>query len=303
MELRHLRYFIAVAEELNFTRAAERLHIAQPPLSRQIQQLEDDLGVLLFERGSRPLKLTEAGRFFYAHARQLLAQTAELASMTKRVGQIERRLSIGFVASTLYGMLPKVIRRFRTAYPMVDLQLHEMTTMDQIQALKDGRIDVGFGRIRYEDPNVRRILLRDERLIVALPSGHALLGSKPAAALRDLVGETLIIYPKLPRPSFADQVLALFHDRALEPGKIYEARELPIALGLVAAGAGVSVVPRSVAGLQREDVCYMELDDPQLVSPIIFSTRLLDESEDIRAMLALTYRLYDEQKIPYYPPR
>ena len=91
MELRHLRYFVAVAEELNFTRAAERLHIAQPPLSRQIQQLEEEIGVLLFERGSRPLKPTEAGRFFHAHARQLLAQTAELASMTQRVGQIERR--------------------------------------------------------------------------------------------------------------------------------------------------------------------------------------------------------------------
>ncbi|ATG19884.1 LysR family transcriptional regulator [Ralstonia pickettii] len=302
MELRHLRYFVAVAEELNFTRAAERLHIAQPPLSRQIQQLEEEIGVVLFERGSRPLRLTEAGRFFHAHARQLLAQTAELASMTQRVGQIERRLSIGFVASTLYGMLPKVIRRFRAEYPMVDLTMHEMTTMDQIQALKDGRIDVGFGRIRYEDPNVRRILLRDERLIVALPSGHPLLAAKPAASLRDLVGETLIIYPRAPRPSYADQVLALFHDRALEPSKIYEARELQIALGLVAAGEGVSVVPRSVAGLKREDVCYLELDDPQLVSPVIFSTRLLDESEDIQAMLALTYRLYDEQQIPYYAP-
>ena len=302
MELRHLRYFVAVAEELNFTRAAERLHIAQPPLSRQIQQLEEEIGVLLFERGSRPLKLTEAGRFFHAHARQLLAQTAELASMTQRVGQIERRLSIGFVASTLYGMLPKVIRRFRVEYPMVDLTMHEMTTMDQIQALKDGRIDVGFGRIRYEDPNVRRILLRDERLMVALPSGHPLLGAKPAASLRDLVGDTLIIYPRAPRPSYADQVLALFHDRALEPASIYEARELQIALGLVAAGEGVSVVPRSVAGLQREDVSYMELDDPQLVSPIIFSTRLLDESEDIQAILNLTYRLYEEQKIPHYRP-
>ena len=302
MELRHLRYFVAVAEELNFTRAAERLHIAQPPLSRQIQQLEEEIGVLLFERGSRPLKLTEAGRFFHAHARQLLAQTAELASMTQRVGQIERRMSIGFVASTLYGMLPKVIRHFRAEYPMVDLTMHEMTTMDQIQALKDGRIDVGFGRIRYEDPNVRRILLRDERLIVALPSGHALLEAKPAVSLRDLVGETLIIYPRAPRPSYADQVLALFHDRALEPARIYEARELQIALGLVAAGEGVSVVPRSVAGLQREDVSYMELDDPQLVSPIIFSTRLLDESEDIQAMLNLTYRLYEEQKIPHYRP-
>ncbi|SMF45141.1 DNA-binding transcriptional regulator, LysR family [Pseudogulbenkiania subflava DSM 22618] len=301
LELRHLRYFIAVAEELNFTRAAERLHIAQPPLSRQIQQLEEDLGVQLFERNTRPLKLTEAGRFFYAHAQQLLAQTAELAAMTQRVGKIERKMSIGFVASTLYGMLPKVIRRFRTRFPEIELSLHDMTTMEQIQALKEGRIDVGFGRIRHEDPNVRRILLRDERLMVALPSGHPLLSAKPVLSLKDVAMETVIIFPKSPRPSFADQVLAAFHDRAIEPKSIYEVRELQIALGLVAAGEGVSIVPSSVKGLKREDVSYMELDDPQLVSPIILSTRLLDESDDIKALLEMIYDLYREQNIDFYP--
>lgn len=300
MELRHLRYFIAVAEERNFTRAAERLHIAQPPLSRQIQQLEDGLGVQLFERNARPLKLTEAGRFFYAHAQQLLAQTAELESMTKRVGKIERKLSLGFVASTLYGLLPKVIRRFRAQYSMVELSLHEMTTMDQIQALKEGKIDVGIGRIRHEDPNVRRIVLRDEPLIVALPSEHPLLSAKPVLSLKDILAETVIIFPKAPRPSFADQVLAAFHDRAIEPRCFYEVREVQIALGLVAAGEGVAIVPKSVSGLKREDVCYKELDDPQLVSPIIMSTRMLDESEDIKNLLNLIYDLYKSENISYY---
>jgi DNA-binding transcriptional LysR family regulator len=302
MELRHLRYFVAVAEEQNFTRAAERLHIAQPPLSRQIQQLEELLGVQLFERTARPLKLTEAGRFFYAHAQQLLAQTSELAQMTRRVGKIERKMSIGYVASTLYGMLPKVIRRFRSEHPEIELTLHEMGTMDQIQALKDGVIDVGFGRIRHEDPNVRRIVLRDEKLMAALPSGHPLLEDKPALALSDLLNETLIVFPKAPRPSFADQVLAAFHDRALEPARVYEARELQIALGLVAAGEGVSIVPKSLAGMRRDDVCYMELDDPHLVSPVIFSTRMLDESADIKALLEVVYRLYRELGVEHYPP-
>ncbi|AOJ05846.1 MULTISPECIES: LysR family transcriptional regulator [Burkholderia] len=302
MELRHLRYFVAVAEEQNFTRAAERLHIAQPPLSRQIQQLEDALGVMLFERHARPLKMTDAGRFFYSHAVQLLAQTAELESMTKRVGKIERSLSVGFVGSTLYGMLPRIIRRFRDEYGEVELSLHEMSTMDQIKALKEGRIDVGFGRIRHEDPSVRRIVLREERMIVALPVGHPLEAAKPLLSLHDLVNETLIIFPKTPRPSYADQVLAAFHDRALKPQKIYETRELQIALGLVAAGEGVSVVPRSVHGLKRDDVSYKELDDPNLVSPIIMSTRMLDESTDIRAMLTLIYQLYDEFNMEYQPP-
>ena len=302
MELRHLRYFVAVAEECNFTRAAKRLHIAQPPLSRQIQQLEESLGVLLFERNARPLKLTDAGRFFYSHAMQLLAQSAELEAMTKRVGKIERNLSLGFVGSTLYGMLPKIIRRYRNENPAVELSLHELSTMDQIKALKEGRIDIGFGRIRHEDASIRRIVLREERMIVALPLGHSLSLSKPVLSLHDLIGETLIIFPKLPRPSYADQVLAAFHDRALKPKRIYETRELQIALGLVAAGEGISIVPSSVHGLKRDDVSYMELDDPNLVSPIILSTRMLDESEDIQKMLSLIYALYVEEQIDYLPP-
>jgi DNA-binding transcriptional LysR family regulator len=301
MELRHLRYFVAVAEERNFTRAAKRLHMAQPPLSRSIQQLEETLEVQLFQRHSRPLKLTETGKFFYAHAVQLLAQTAELESMTRRVGNIERSLSIGFVGSTLYGMLPKIIRRFRDENATVELSLHEMSTMDQIRALKDGQIDVGFGRIRHEDANIRRVILREEKMIVALPEGHPLSLVKPILALSDLINETLIIFPKSPRPSYADQVLSAFQDRGLKPRRIYEVRELQIALGLVAAGEGISVVPSSVYGLKREDVSYKELDDPTLVSPIIMSMRMLDESRDIREMLELIYRLYEEEKISYAP--
>ncbi|WP_175940801.1 LysR family transcriptional regulator [Caballeronia sp. BCC1704] len=301
MEMRHLRYFVAVAEEKNFTRAAQRLNIAQPPLSRQIQQLEETLGVQLLERNSRPLKLTETGKFFYSHASQLLAQTAELESMTRRVGNIERSLSVGFVGSTLYGLLPKIIRRFRDENPTVELSLHEMSTMDQLRALKEGRIDVGFGRIRNEDANIGRVVLREEKLIAALPFGHPLSTAKPVIALRDLLNETLIIFPKAPRPSYADQVLAAFDERGLKPRRIYEVRELQIALGLVAAGEGVSVVPSSVYGLKRDDVSYMELDDPTLVSPIIMSTRAMDESRDLREILELIYRLYEEHHIPYVP--
>ncbi|MBL8485354.1 MAG: LysR family transcriptional regulator, partial [Rhodocyclaceae bacterium] len=243
MDLRQLRYFVAVAEERNFTRASERLHIAQPPLSRQIQALEDRLGVLLFERAARPLKLTEAGRFFYAHATQLLAQSAELEAMTRRVGKLERKLALGFVASTLYGLLPEVIRRYRTDYPAVELSLHEMPTIEQIAALKDGRIDVGFGRIRHEDPNVRRIVLREERLVAVLPYDHPLLALDRPLSLHDLARETLIVFPKHPRPSFADQVLGFFTDRAITPRSVREASEMQLALGLVAAGDGIALVP------------------------------------------------------------
>jgi LysR family transcriptional regulator, benzoate and cis,cis-muconate-responsive activator of ben and cat genes len=177
-----------------------------------------------------------------------------------------------------------------------------MSTMDQIKALKEGVIDVGFGRIRHEDPSIRRIVLREERMIVALPVDHPLSLGKSVLSLHDLVSETLIIFPKAPRPSYADQVLAAFHDRALKPRRIYETRELQIALGLVAAGEGISVVPSSVYGLKRDDISYMELDDANLVSPIIMSMRMLDESDDIRKMLELIYALYAEEQMEHLPP-
>jgi DNA-binding transcriptional LysR family regulator len=301
MELRHLRYFVAVAEARNFTRAAEQLHIAQPPLSRQIQQLEEILDVALFVRGSRPLQMTEAGEFFYGHAQQLLAQSAELVSMTRRVGKITQKFTMGFVGSTLFGLLPEVVRRFRAAHPERDFNLLEMTTMEQIRALKDGTIDVGIGRIRHEDTSVRRIILREEPLIVALPMGHPLSQVERGLHLRELVKDTLVVYPKAPRPSYADAVLAAFHDRGLAPSKVYEARELQVGLGLVAAGVGVSVLPKSVLGLRRSDVVYKMLDEPNLTSPVIMSIRALDRADALRSLLDVIYGLYRSEGIPHTP--
>src|SRR5690606_37133962 len=152
MEFRQIRYFVAVAQERSFTRAPERLHIAQPPLSRQIQLLEAELGVLLVQRDSRPVQLTEAGRVLYEQAPQALHRVGKMKASTGQVGKGQaRRLSIGCVASTLYGALPVLMHRLRKAYPDVDAQLLEMTTMQEIAALKDGRIDVGFGRVRSDD--------------------------------------------------------------------------------------------------------------------------------------------------------
>lgn len=299
MDLRHLKYFIAVAEEKNFTRASERLFIAQPPLSRSIQQLEEELGVSLIERGSRPLKLTDAGEFFYAHAQALLSKSSELKSMTQRVGRVSKALSIGFVASTLYGKLPKIIRLYRSRYSNVELNLVEMSTMEQLNALKDGRIDVGFGRVRHEDPNIRRIVLREEKLICTVPVGHKLCNLNRPLNAREIADENLIIFPKNPRPSFADQVLDGLKARAVQPKKIIEVRDLQIAIGLVAAGEGVSIVPRSLEGLKRDDVVYLDLNENHAISPIIFSTRAMDRSPEIQDLLSLIYDIYDEEGIPH----
>jgi DNA-binding transcriptional LysR family regulator len=301
MELRHLRYFIAVAEERNYTRAAERLHMAQPPLSRQIQQLEEMLDVELIEKGSRPLRLTEAGEFFLAHARTVLDQVRDLKAMTQRVGKLERKLSIGFVASTLYGELPDIVRRYSERFPEVEVTLHEMTTVEQMQALKEGRIDIGFGRLKSEDPSIRRILLRNERMVVALSPHHRLVERQGGLRLRDLVHEKLLVYPKSPRPSFADQVLAVLGEANVTPGVVTEVRELQIAMGLVAAGQGITIVPESVQAMHHRNVVYRPLEDKHAFSPILFGVRHMDRSPELGNLLAAVYSIYDDLGIAYTP--
>ncbi|QPF92360.1 LysR family transcriptional regulator [Bradyrhizobium commune] len=286
MELRVLRYFATVAAEGSFSRAAEKLHIAQPPLSRQIQQLERELGVQLLHR-SRPLTLTEPGRYLFEQARQILNRADEARAMTRRIAKgMVRQFNIGFVASTLYDALPELIRRFRLAVPDADVHLVEMITLEQIAALKDGRIDVGFGRLRFEDDAIARRVIREEPLCVAVPLRHALAKGRKVR-LRKTLGEPLILYPNSPRPSFADQVLSFYADAGIEPTIGMEVRELQTALGLVAAGAGICLVPASVRRLGRDDIRYLDLDEATMRTPIIMSYRRNDNSKLLAALLEL----------------
>jgi LysR family transcriptional regulator, benzoate and cis,cis-muconate-responsive activator of ben and cat genes len=301
MEIRHLRYFVTVARERNFTRAADKLHIAQPPLSRQIQQLEEEVGMVLLDRDSRPLRLTEAGRLLYEHAAQVLERFDDLRTMMRRFREAERpRYVIGFVASTIYAALPALIRRFRAETPGLDVSLVEMASLEQIAALKDGRIDVGFGRIRLDDPVVRRDVLREERLVVALPLSHPLLQREGSLSFAELAAEPLILYPRVPRPSYADQVISIFRDRGLEPHIAHEARELQTAIGLVAAEVGICIVPTSVQRLRRDDVVYRELIEQNITSPIIMSRRANDRSHESAVMARVVVEAYREWgwKIP-----
>jgi DNA-binding transcriptional LysR family regulator len=289
MELRHLRYFQMLGQTLNFTRAAERLHIAQPPLSRQIQQLEEELGVALLER-SRPLRLTEAGRFFYEQTNQLLERLDEISATTQRLaGGQNRWLGIGFAPSTLYGALPELLRRLRSNRSL-QLGLLEMTTLQQSEALKNGRIDVGFGRISIEDPVIVQQVLHMEPLVVALPAGHRHLG-RPVT-LAALAGEPFILYPGKPRPSYADHIIALFNRRGLVLNVVQEANELQTAIGLVAAGIGVTLVPQTVQRLHREDIGYTPLADAETGSPIIMSYRATDESELLCEVQRLAHEIF-----------
>lgn len=300
MELRHLRYFATVARERSFTRASSILNIAQPPLSRQVQQLEAELGMALIDRNARPLELTEAGRLVYEQAAQILERVEDMRALVGRMRDSSRNVfRIGFVASTLYGKLPDVIRAYRAERPDTELVLSEMVTLDQIAALKEGRIDVGFGRIPFDDPAVTRLLLRNERLIVAVPGEHPLAGRAKVTCLRDLAAEDVIVYPRSPRPSYADQVLAMFRDRGFRPARVLEVRELQTALGLVAAGLGVCLVPAAVESLQRANVTYCPLDEEGVVSPIFMSCRVGDTSPDIPHVLRLVQEMYHREGITF----
>ncbi|HEY9209473.1 LysR family transcriptional regulator [Acidovorax soli] len=294
MDIRQLKYFVAVANARNFTRASELLHIAQPPLSRQIQLLEDELGVQLILRNSRPLRLTEAGRTFYEQALQIINRVDQLKTATRQIGLHQRQtLSLGFVASTLYGGLPMLVRKLRQHYPDVDVQLVELTSMQQFMALKSGRIDVGFGRIRSNDSSVARTVLREERLVLAIPPGSPLAAQSSRISLKEITGQKLIIYPKEPRPSFADHVLSLLNDQAIRPSEVHEVREIQTALGMVAAESGLCLIPASAR--LRSDLLYRLIDDPHITSPIILSHRLNDNAWYIDAIKQLVRDMYAEK--------
>lgn len=219
--------------------------------------------------------------------------------MTKRVGMVEKTVTMGFVGSLLYGLLPKIVYLFRQQQPHLKIELIEMSTKDQIQALKEGRIDVGFGRLRISDPAVRRILLREEPLMVAMHASHPLVQHKKGVFLTDIVDENLFLYPSHPKPNFSTQVRSLFSEYSLDPKSLKEVREIQLALGLVAAGEGICIVPESAKTIQLPHLHYIPLLDDAAVSPIFLAIRSMDESEHIRSLFDCIYQVYDLEAIAY----
>jgi DNA-binding transcriptional LysR family regulator len=264
VELRHLRYFVAVAEELHFGRAAERLHIAQPPLSRQIRDLEREIGTPLFERGSRGVHLTHAGLAFLPEARLVLAQAERAQRTAQRAARGETgRLRVGFVeAATHSGILPDVLSFFRMHLPSIGLSLLEMDSSQQADALREGRIDLGVLNTPPLDAArwLQSELVYEERLVAALPETHQ-LAAKTRLALRDLASESFILRPRSTDPASYDDILARCRGALFSPTVAQEATGWHTIIGLVSAGVGVAFVPESLAQLQRPGVVYRPVRD------------------------------------------
>lgn len=246
MELRHLRYFIAVAEELHFSKAAERLHIAQPPLSQQIQQLEAELGVELFQRKTkRQVQLTEAGQVFLQEAYQLFAQLSKAIDLTQRTGRGEKgQLRVGFTSLVTYDLLPVILRRFREQFLEVELVLQELTTTQQEQALFNRRIHVGFAHPPLEDNTLNQECIQQEGLIVALLETH-FLARQENISVRELKDENFIMFPRHLGPGLYDQIVSLCQQGNFSPKVTQEAIQMQTIIGLVSAGMGIASKPKS----------------------------------------------------------
>ena len=286
IDIRQLRYFLAVAAERSFTQGARRLNMAQAPLSKRIQELEEELSVQLFDRESRPISLTPAGRLLQEEALRVVRGLDQLHATMRRFIAAERpRFVIGLVPSTLYGRLPEIIARLREEMLGVDIVLAEMDSLDQVAALKDGRIDVGFDRIIVDDPLIVHMILREEPLVAALPDGHELLIRGSGVGLAEISALPLIIYPGTPRPSYADLTLSLFQKRDLTPACIIEVLELQTALVMVASGAGACLVPESVRRLARSDIGYVAIDDI-VTAPFLLRRRKGDVPDALQSLLS-----------------
>jgi DNA-binding transcriptional LysR family regulator len=257
MELRRLRYFVAVAEELSFNRAAQRLHISQPPLSNQIKQLEEELGVLLFKRSSRGVRLTEAGELLLEEARRILIQLEQAARMVERVGSGKTgRLSLGFVPSATNEVLPPVLYEFQRSFPDVELFLHEMMPDEVVRRLHGRQIDVGFFYLPFEDNALVFRCVSREPLVVALPEAHPST-KEPEVDLRTLEREPFILPMRYEMPGLYGQVTEVCRQAGFTPRAVQkDVWLMQTIVGLVASGIGVALVPASLRNFRRKGVVY-----------------------------------------------
>ena len=301
MELRHLRYFVAVAEHGHITRAAEALGIQQPPLSLQIQALERELDVQLFRRKPRGVELTEAGKALLEDARTILAQVERALARVKRTARGEQgRVVVGFNSSApIVPFVPRVIRSFQEAFPLVSLSFVETGTGELVEALRSESIDAAFIRSPVADRLGLAVFpLLVEEMVIALPAGHALTANTRDGRLREgedagvplaaLAGETFVLYRLPTGPGLYDAIVAACHKAGFTPRVGQETPRVLSTLNLVAAGLGITLVPDSVRRLHIDGVAYRRLADrPRLTAPLNLAYRRGEASAAVRGFVNL----------------
>ncbi|HEV7877084.1 LysR family transcriptional regulator [Bradyrhizobium sp.] len=293
MELRHLRYFVAVAEELNFTRAAERLGIGQPPLSLQIRQLEEELGTQLFRRKARGVELTPAGKLLLEEARIILRQVEQAETGVRRRARGETgRVILGSGGATYFHpLIPAIIREFSVRYPDVVLHPQASSTALLMARLHAGQIDAAFVRPSVDDSEGLALhLLVDEPMVMVVPKHHP-LGTKSSAPLRSFTNEPFILYARELNPDYHDRVIAACRDAGFEPRLGPQAPQILPVIPMVAAGLGVSIVPESTRQIRLDGVVYLEIEGKVPRSRISLAHRRDDRSAPVRNLVAIARRV------------
>ncbi len=263
VELRHYRYFVAVAEEQHFGRAAERLHMTLPPLSMQIRQLEDHIGVPLFARGKRPIQLSSAGREFYAYARNVLQQSDAAVNRARQSAAGELgSLTMAVTAASLLGPLPRLISEFNSRFAGVSLNFREMVTVDQLQALENRLIHLGVMRPALIPEAIRSRVFQTEPLVVALPHDHPLTAFDRITP-EQLDGRTFINYDRRNSPYFYRLTQGFLLRHHLQTRAVLEASQLTTIIALVGTGAGIALAPMAGTNIRIQGVAFRPLDMPE----------------------------------------
>lgn len=289
IEFRHLRYFVAVVESKSFRAAAQRLHVSQPPLTRQMQQLEELLGLALLERQPRGVELTAAGAVFFEEARNLLALAEQAIDRTQMAAQGQLgRLDVGVYGSAVFDAIPRVIQAFRLAHPRVEVVLHNLDRAGQIRALRERRLTVGFNRFFVEEPDLIWDVALHEQLNVAMHEAHP-FAKRERLSFADLADQPLIVYPRTPRPSFIDQTLSLFHSRHLTPRIVQEVDDVVTAIALVSSGFGLTLASDSALTLRLPGIVYVPLEATDAQINLCMIRRANDDSALLRAFIDVVH--------------
>ncbi|PCE22962.1 LysR family transcriptional regulator [Paraburkholderia acidicola] len=291
MELKQMRYFLALAEELNFGRAAERLHITQPPLTRNIHALEEELGAQLFVRSSKGTELTEAGKALLAEVPNILGLSKRAAELAKLAGQgLTGRLDVGIFSSGVLNVIPRLLAEFHTQRPNIKIGLHNMSKTEQIVALRERRITIGFNRLVPDEPDIEVDWVQREPFLVALYEGHPLC-SRKFITLKDMHDQPMIVYPNAPVYGLAQQVAAAFREEGYSLRIEQEVEDVVTCIALVASRFGICITTESAANLRLPGVVYKPLKSPVLKQiELNCLYRRGDSSAVLQAFLTLVKR-------------